>query len=247
MCAFPVPSSATESSETPPPAFHAAVPLVKHLRCSHLLALAVTFLFWCGTPGKAQTQSYLIDFGSNQQTFDPNTAWNNLLTSIGTTDTGALFGLVSTDSTVSLIDLQMVARFNGENTNGTTASTLFPTSATSDSLFGNTELFNNLSDIFPKFKLTNLDRTKAYNFTFYSSRTGVGDVRETGYTVAGNTSGFAALNVANNIDNIAQVSSITPDTSGEILISLAPTATTPTRTTSPILVFCAWTWFRSLL
>jgi hypothetical protein len=64
--------------------------------------------------------------------------------------------------------------------------------ATRDSLFGNTEVFNNLSNIFPQFKLTNLDSTKAYNFTFYASRTGVGDVRETGDTVTGGTSGISA-------------------------------------------------------
>lgn len=226
MSASLVPFSTIDNSETPrsAPAAPAALLSLKHLRCSHFLALALTFLSWYGAPGKAQAQSYLIDFGSNQQTFDPNPAWNNLLTSIGTTDSGTLFGLVTTDSTASLIDLQMIARFNGENTNGTTASTLFPTTATGDSLFGNTELFNNLTNVFPKFKLTNLDPTKVYNFTFYASRTGVGDVRETGYTVAGGISGFAALNVANNVDNVARVSSITPDSSHEILISLAPTA-----------------------
>jgi hypothetical protein len=169
-------------------------------------------------------QSFLVDFGSNQTTFDPNTTWNNLTTGIGTTDTGSLTGLLATNSTPTLINLQMVARFNGENTNGTTASSLFPSSATSDSLFGNTELFNNLTNVFPKFKLTNLDPTKAYNFTFYASRTGVSDFRETGYTVNGGINGFAALNVTNNVDNFAQVLGITPDNAGEILVSIAPTA-----------------------
>ena len=189
-----------------------------------LLLALLTLAALAPFPANAQEQRFLIDFGSSQTTFDPSEAWNNLTTATATTDNGTLFGLVATDSSPSSINLQMVARFNGENTNGTLVSDLYPPTATRDSFFGNTEAFSGLSNIFPKFKLTNLDPTKAYNFTFYASRTGVNDVRETGYTVTGGISGFAALNVSNNVNNVAQVFSITPDAAGEILISLAPTA-----------------------
>jgi len=41
----------------------------------------------------------------------------------------------------------MLSRFNGANGNGTTAAAPFPTEATRDSLFGNTESFNGLVNI----------------------------------------------------------------------------------------------------
>jgi hypothetical protein len=120
--------------------------------------------------------------------------------------------------------LVIVSRFNGANTNGTLASKQFPASATRDSLFGNTETFSGLADVFPEFKLTDLDPLLTYDFTFYASRLGVSDFRETGYSVSGGNTGFAALNASGNIDNVAVVSGIRPDASGAITISLAPTS-----------------------
>jgi hypothetical protein len=99
-----------------------------------------------------------------------------------------------------------------------------PQDATRDSLFGNTETFSGLANIFPSFKITGLSPVARYRFTFYASRTGVGDNRETGYTVQGENSGFAALNAANNISSSATVNGIKPTNAGEITISLAPTA-----------------------
>ena len=101
---------------------------------------------------------------------------------------------------------------------------MFPQDATQDSLFGNTETFSDLADIFPSFKLTGLDPLLAYDFTFYASRMGVSDNRETGYTVTGANSGFAALNPSVNEDQFVTVTGIKPDGAGEITIDLASTA-----------------------
>jgi hypothetical protein len=180
-------------------------------------------------PGR-QAPVFLFDFGAGTTTEngpapdDPANFWNNIPAGIGASATGELPNLVTTQNTPTGLGLVVVSPFNGANENGTLASGLFPSDATRDSLFGNTELFNNLSDITPIFKLTGLDRALTYRFTFYASRLGVTDNRETGYTVKGANSGFAALNVANNITNTVTVSGITPDVSGEIIISLAPTA-----------------------
>ena len=57
----------------------------------------------------------------------------------------------------------------------TSSSTVYPINATRDSLFGNTEVFNGVSNIFPSFKLTGLDTQTVYSFSFYASRTGVGE------------------------------------------------------------------------
>ena len=70
---------------------------------------------------------------------------------------------------------------------------------------------------------TGLDPLLAYDFTFYASRMSVGDNRETGYTVTGANSVFAALNPSVNHDQFVTVTGIEPDSDGEIAIDLAPT------------------------
>jgi hypothetical protein len=195
---------------------------------SSLVALA---LLAAGT-WPAQAQSFLFDFGAAANTTehaatpdDPVNYWNNVTDTIGVNPAGQLPNLVTLDNTVTGLGLQMLSRFGGANTAGTTASTLFPTESTRDSLFGNTETFSGLANIFPSFKLTGLDLGSSYSFTFYASRTGVSDNRETGYTINGGNSGFTAFNAANNVDGIsATVPGIVPTGSGEITISLAPTA-----------------------
>ncbi|MGH8246785.1 MAG: hypothetical protein ACREUU_10170, partial [Gammaproteobacteria bacterium] len=162
-------------------------------------------------------QTVLIDFGAGATPTllgpapnDPAHHWNNLLIEVGALDTGVLTNLVTTLNMPTSIGLMMVSRFSGFNESGTTVSTLYPPNATRDSFFGHTELFGGLSNIFPSFKLTGLGLDTVYSFTFYASRTGVADVRETGYTVTGGNAGFAALDAANNIDNFATVAGIMP-------------------------------------
>jgi len=188
---------------------------------------------WATVSGSSQIglQSFLFDFGTASTMTtngptpgDPQNHWNNITEAIGASGSGQMDNLVTTGNTPTDISLVMLSRFNGANLNGTTASILFPASATSDDLFGNTELFNNLSNIFPSFKLTNLNPQRTYSFTFYASRIGVADNRETSYVVVGQNSGSAVLNAVNNTDAAALVPAITPDASGEITISLSPTA-----------------------
>jgi hypothetical protein len=177
-----------------------------------------------------QPQTFLFDFGgANTTEFapspdDPANRWNNITTTIGGTSSGQLPDLVTSQNTVTASSLVMLSRFNGANENGTLAFAALPPDATRDSLFGNTELFSGIANIFPAFKITGLSQSQTCDFTFYASRTGVSDNRETGYTVTGANTGFAALNVANNLTNTATVFGITPNASGEITVSLAPTA-----------------------
>lgn len=178
----------------------------------------------------AQAQTYLIDFGGDSTTTrgpipdDPVNYWNNVTGAIGTSDTGVLSNLVSSMNATSTIALRMITRFNGVNEAGTQNSSTYPVDATRDSLYGNTEPFNNASNIFPSFKFTGLDAATKYSFTFFASRTAAADNRETGYTVTGGNNGFAALNASENTDQTATVADITPNASGEITIAIAPTA-----------------------
>jgi hypothetical protein len=172
----------------------------------------------------------LFDFGAAGSTTgkatapanDPARMWNNV-TGIGLNSNGRLDTVVGTGGEATRLGLVMLSRFNGVNENGTTVSPAFPVNATRDSLYGNTETFNGLQNVFPRFKLTGLDPATAYTFTFFASRTGVGDNRETGYTVTGATTEFASLNAANNVAATAEVSRLHPTSEGEVTISLAPT------------------------
>ncbi len=188
---------------------------------------------WATVAGGSQfgAQSFLFDFGAaatptgfGPPPGDPENYWNNVLEAVGTSPTGQLSNLVTTANVPTDIGLTMLSRFNGVNANGTSAASVFPPRATQDSLFGNTEMFNELSDVFPSFQLTHLNTNRTYHFTFYASRLGVNDNRETGYTVTGQNSASAALNAANNVDGTAAVAAIVPDAQGSITISLAPTA-----------------------
>ena len=176
--------------------------------------------------GFVHLKALLFDFGSSDTptSNDPADTWNNVTQGVGCSDTGRLNALVDVENIPTRIDLVMISRFNGANTNGTLASTVFPQEATRDSLFGNTESFSGLANVFPSFKLTGLDPLLTYDFIFYASRMSVDDNRETGYTITGANSGFATLNPSMNVDSFVTVTGIEPDDEGQITINLAPTA-----------------------
>lgn len=169
-------------------------------------------------------QVWKIDFGSGNPTSSfLGETWNTIPNAVATTDFGQVLDIFDTTGAATNVDFLMLARFGGENGNGTQSSTLpYPVSATRDSLFGNTETFENRTNIFPRFKLTSLDPGLAYDLTFYASRTGVTDNRETLYTVTGASVSSVALNVANNIDNTASLFGVVPNEFGEIEIGLTP-------------------------
>lgn len=202
---------------------------MKFSLCSFALpALTALVLLAAGTES-SRAAAFLIDFGGANTTSngpspdDPVHYWNNVSTAVGTSDSGVLSNLVTTSNEATTASLVMIRRFNGVNENGTLESTLYPADATRDSLYGNTGEFGGLSNIFPAFKITGLDPSTAYDFTFYASRMGVTDNRETGYTLEGANSGFAALDAANNVDGFATAAGIFPTAGGEITISIAPT------------------------
>lgn len=198
------------------------------------MACVCGFLFLLGCFQSAAAQSILIEFGAGATTTDvfddsQERYWNNLVdnASQGMSNTGSLPDplVYAEDGSPSEIYLSMISRFNGANTAGTTGSSLYPSDATSDTLYGNVELWQGLTNILPSFKLSGLNASKLYRFTFYASRMGAGgDNRETRYTVTGTNTAFADLQVSENIDEVAVVSGISPASTGEVTISLSPTA-----------------------
>ncbi|YCM46736.1 SwmB domain-containing protein [Verrucomicrobiaceae bacterium 227] len=170
-------------------------------------------------------ETVLIDFGSagtaTGSDDDSLRSWNNV-SSLGTSNTGSIEDLNSVSGSTSGFGFQMVRRFNGANSSGSTAAANFPRSATRDSLFGNTSTFSGLSNVFPAFRLTGLNPAQTYELTFYASRTGVSDNRETRYTVTGSNTLVTTLNPANNINQMTTLAGASPDPDGALLVELSP-------------------------
>jgi len=186
----------------------------------------------------AHGSQILIDFGSSgtQTTTDSQTrSWNNVtdandvsgspftLRNILNTDSGYRMSISNPSGVTNPVG------FNGANTNGTTsptgsaASHGYPSSATQDSLYGNTIFFTSATVEAVRITLSSLNPTETYSFDFFASRTGVTDNRETEYRIAGSgTPTSVYLNAANNTGNIASLAGVAPDGNNQIVIDIDP-------------------------
>ena len=164
-----------------------------------------------------------IDFGATnlRTTSDPSGAWNNVDAVIGTTNTGTLNPLVGSDGLATGARLEMIRRFNGTNSNGAPNSGIYPATATQDSLYGNTETFNSLSNIFPAFRIAGLNPAGKYTRTFYASRSAT-DNRTALYTVTGSKVSTTTLNASSNVATTATLADLSPSAAGELVIELSP-------------------------
>ncbi len=172
----------------------------------------------------------LLDFGTLVALASPTYAWNELtLTKTIRDDVGNNTGtphtlsdsLLDMEGTPSGISLTMTDTMNYVNTGGTSSGP-YPSGATRDSFFGNTGTWSDFVDNGQGvFVFSNLDAEKIYDFTFFGSRTGVTDNRETRYALAGGSSGTADLDTANNVSNQVSITNIVPDASGEIILTVS--------------------------
>ncbi|HPW79983.1 MAG: hypothetical protein BWX48_02279 [Verrucomicrobia bacterium ADurb.Bin006] len=87
---------------------------------------------------------------------DPAWHWNNITEAIGMSPDGRLPKLATTANLPTDIGFEMLSRFNGADHEGSATSSAFPANATRDSVFGNTELFTGLADVFPSFRFVHL-------------------------------------------------------------------------------------------
>lgn len=114
----------------------------------------------------------------------------------------------------------------GANTNGTTdpgapASDFFDGEATDRNLYGHDSNFTVDSPRpLVEYTIDGLDPNLTYDFTFFASRLGASDNRETEYEVAGNNTGTDLLNPSGNTSEIAQVLDIRPTVAGEIILTI---------------------------
>ena len=163
-----------------------------------------------------------MDFGAEETTGQAET-WNNFSsTEIGTISSD----LLDITGASTSIELSITNAFHGSNNTGTTdASAPYTSNATRDSFYdANSNWGDGTGDITGVLEFAGLDVNKTYSFTFYASRTGVGDNRSTVYTVEGENLGAVVLNVANNVVDTVTVSEIQPNAGGVITLTVTPDA-----------------------
>ena len=109
---------------------------------------------------------------------------------------------------------------SGTATPGAPASNYFDGETTNDALFGHTNNFNvGAPRDLVVYAIAGLAANTAYDYTFYASRGTVSDVRETSYDVDGNV---ALLDAGNNVNNIAQLLSVTSSGTGTATLTITP-------------------------
>ena len=171
--------------------------------------------------------AFLIDFGSPTKPSGGGSGvrmqyWNNVTTAVGTVPGSRISDLVDSEGNVTAFSIEILSRFNNANESGATSGVPYPATATLDSLFGNTESSGGLDNVTPALKLSGIDPGTMCTLTFYASRMGGSDNRETRYTVTGEGTASADLDASNNVTNTATVGRIAADENGQIRVEMAP-------------------------
>ena len=182
----------------------------------------------------ADSGHYLIDFGSSTNQTS-TTGWNNI-TETTPADTNTSVGLVDDAGGSTGLSLKFSTLFMsnvtgtpgcGANVGGATNSSVYPSSATGDSLY-NSGVSGNVCGavVHPNavFTISGLDQYSNYDFTFYASRTGVGDNRSTDYGLSASNSTTVVLNPSNNVNTVVTASAITPNSDGTVTITVSADA-----------------------
>jgi hypothetical protein len=169
--------------------------------------------------------SISIDFGATasqaEDVPEQGQYWNNLTESTAGTLNGSISGLLDKTGGATTVDLSILSPFNSVESTGTEASTIYSAAVTMDALYGNTESYNEQSNVTPSFKLSGLESDVAYRLSFYGSRSGGSDNYQTRYTVSGDRVVWVDLDPQDNINTIAESEALYPDANNEITVSLS--------------------------
>jgi hypothetical protein len=159
-----------------------------------------------------------IDFGSRAS----SGTWNNLSVPTGGQ---VLSDLVNTEGNSTGISLSVHDTFTGINETGSTTpnSALgIESNGSSDSFFGSVGLHGGVSEPTGGVTLGGLSINSNYILSFFASRDGVTDNRETQYTITGASTTPVSLDAANNTSNMVTASKMVPAANGTIKIDVAP-------------------------
>ena len=170
-------------------------------------------------PGYGSREVFLIDTASDGTTAAPP-GWNNV--SFNAQNSAEL---VQTNGYETDVTFTIVTRMNSLNTSGSSApsgaAAVFAP-AGSNNAYGNVNPFGSYSNQYALARFSGLDIGRRYTFTFYASRMGATDNRETLFTVTGTAVGSATLNAANNQSNVALVPDIQPSPDGTVDLRIEP-------------------------
>jgi hypothetical protein len=191
------------------------------------------FLLWSITTHAQTLNTFYIDFGPNDVTNGNITTspdvngnyWNNITNT--STTAAAVYLLTSKNaSTGALINITSGFSSNGINNGGLLA----PNAALLNDLAINTATQDYFyTDNTASFIIKGLDVSKGYNFYFFATRNDP-EVRKSNYTLVGSTTYTATLQTSGtnlggtgyngNNSTILATSTITPDTKGQIAITV---------------------------
>ncbi len=192
-----------------------------------MIAMAVCLAF----SSVASAATLFFDFGdSGQTTVSPPAAnvYNNII--VNPPGVLSIADTVNSTGANTGISINVSGFFNGSNQSGPTspsgnAGAIFDGQATRDNAFGHAGTFGT-NPLTPQatIALSGLDGSglTTYDFTFFGSRQGATDNRETKYDVTGANNGFALLNTTANVSEVVSVTGITPTAGGNITLLVSP-------------------------
>lgn len=189
------------------------------------LLVACCAVLLAAAPSVAETM--LFDFGRTtlQSPQPPNVpTWNNVVPA--TTQLFALFnsdgGIVpgaSLEITDTFFQTGEPSQGGAETPSGDAAG--YPVSATDDYFFGHAVPFAGAeANPYGEVTLSGLDPTQAYDFKFFSSRTGINDNRETQFSVIGASTSTGVAVTSNNQTEVLSFVGIMPDANGDIAVGV---------------------------
>lgn len=141
--------------------------------------------------------------------------WNNI-TSLSAGS--SLQNIRDNNNSVSAIDLTLQTAWYGTNPNGNNTgnnSGIYPDAVMSNSFYVQDNAPRNIL-------ISGLNASRTYDFAFFASRMGAADARNTTYAVGTQS---ATLNASNNTSNLARVTGIRPNASGQVTITITKSTT----------------------
>jgi len=159
-----------------------------------------------------------VNFG---ETVVSATGWNSI-----TPGNKMIASLKDAGNNATEIAMVLSDDFNGTNTSGASSTNTvlnMPADVSKSCLWGYSQgnFENKTQQPTGGFAITHLNKNLAYDFTFFGSRAGSSDNRETAYTVTGTDVRVGYLDAASNSTETVTVKGVRPNDNGQILLSVS--------------------------
>ncbi len=185
---------------------------------------AISSVFLATICGSASADVVLLDFGRTDLQSDP-LRFNNFVPGVTSIADAINENGNFTGMTIAIVDpffdTGEPSSLGTEFPAGDAAQ--FGAAATDDYYFGHTTPFAG-ADANPLgvIEFQNLDANGIYTFTIFAARTGVNDIRDAQYDLAGGNNASGVLNASNNDSQVLVLAGLIADGSGTISLSVSP-------------------------